>query len=89
MTREEASEAMEFVSDSRIEKFESGRSPVQPEEVLAMARLLTKMDEQPEYSRKIGVEDASYFRSEVVNEEKEVEKNVEYSGTDIYRCRAF
>lgn len=46
MTREEASKAMEFVSDSRIEKFESGRSPVQPEEVLAMARLLTKMDDQ-------------------------------------------
>lgn len=60
---------------------------------IAMARLLTKMltkmDEQPEYSRKIGVEDASYFRSEVVNEEKEVEKNVESSGTDIYRGRAF
>lgn len=38
MTREEASEAMGFVSDSRIEKYESGKSPVQPEEVLAMAK---------------------------------------------------
>lgn len=28
MTREEASEAMQFVSDSRIEKYESGKSPV-------------------------------------------------------------
>lgn len=44
---------------------------------------------KPEYSRKIGVENASCFRSEVVNEEKEVEKNVESSGTDIYRGRAF
>lgn len=38
LTREEASEAMGFVSDSRIEKYESGKSPVQPEEVLAMAK---------------------------------------------------
>lgn len=38
MTREEASEAMGFVSDSRIEKYESRKSPVQPEEVLAMAK---------------------------------------------------
>lgn len=38
MTREEASEAMEFVSDSRIEKYESGKSPVQPAEVIAMAK---------------------------------------------------
>ena len=56
---------------------------------IAMERLLTKIDEQPEYSRKIGVEYASQFRSEAVNEEKEVEKNVESSGTDIYRGRAF
>lgn len=42
MTREEASEAMKYISDSRIEKFESGRSPVQPEEVLAMARAYKK-----------------------------------------------
>jgi transcriptional regulator with XRE-family HTH domain len=42
MTREEASEAMKFVSDSRIEKYESGKSPVQPEEVLAMAKAYRK-----------------------------------------------
>ena len=42
MTREEASEAMGFVSDSRIEKFETGKSPVQPEEVLAMAKAYKK-----------------------------------------------
>ena len=42
MTREEASEAMGFVSDSRIEKFETGKSPVQPEEVLAMAEAYKK-----------------------------------------------
>lgn len=42
MTREEASEAMGFVSDSRIEKFETGKSPVQPEEILAMAKVYKK-----------------------------------------------
>ena len=42
MTREEAIEAMGFVSDSRIEKFETGKSPVQPEEVLAMAKAYKK-----------------------------------------------
>lgn len=38
LTRERASEALGFISDSRIEKYESGKSPVQPDEVLAMAR---------------------------------------------------
>ena len=42
MTREEASEALQFISDSRIEKFESGKSPVQPDEVLAMAKAYKK-----------------------------------------------
>ncbi|MCI1381379.1 MAG: helix-turn-helix transcriptional regulator, partial [Lachnospiraceae bacterium] len=42
MTREEASEAIGFISDSRIEKYESGKSPVQPEEVLAMSRAYKK-----------------------------------------------
>ena len=42
LTRAEASEAMSFVSESRIEKFESGKSPVQPEEVLAMAKAYKK-----------------------------------------------
>lgn len=42
MTRAQASEAMEFVSESRIEKYESGRSPVQPDEVLAMEKAYKK-----------------------------------------------
>lgn len=42
LTRAEASEAMGFVSESRIEKFESGKSPVQPEEVLAMSKAYKK-----------------------------------------------
>lgn len=42
LTREKASEAMGFVSESRIEKFESGKSPVQPEEVLAMEKAYKK-----------------------------------------------
>lgn len=42
LTREEAAEAIGFVSDSRIEKFESGKSPVHPEEVLAMAKVYKK-----------------------------------------------
>lgn len=44
MTREEASESMQFVSDSRIEKYESGKSPVQPEEVMAMAKAYKRPD---------------------------------------------
>lgn len=42
LTREEASELIGCVSDSRIEKFESGKSPVQPDEVLAMAKAYKK-----------------------------------------------
>lgn len=42
LTREEASESMEFISDSRIEKYESGKSLVQPEEVMAMAKAYKK-----------------------------------------------
>ena len=42
MTREEASEVMQFVSDSRIEKYETRKSPVQPEEVMAMAKAYKK-----------------------------------------------
>lgn len=38
LTREKASEELGFISDSRIEKYESGKSPVQPDEVLAMAK---------------------------------------------------
>lgn len=42
LTREEAADALGFISESRIEKFESGKSPVHPEEVLAMARAYRK-----------------------------------------------
>ncbi len=42
LTRAAASEAMGFISDSRIEKYESGKSPVQPDEVMAMAKAYKK-----------------------------------------------
>lgn len=42
MTRAQASEALEFLSESRIEKIESGRSPAQPDEVMAMASVYKK-----------------------------------------------
>ena len=38
MTREEASEALVFLSPERIEKIESGKSAPHPDEVLAMER---------------------------------------------------
>ena len=38
LTREEASELLEFISPSRLEKLESATTTVQPEDVLAMAR---------------------------------------------------
>lgn len=38
LTRERASEGMPGISDDRIEKVESGRSPIRPDEVLAMSR---------------------------------------------------
>ena len=45
---------------------------------IRMARLLEKMDENPEYGRSIGVEDSSHFRREAdamaENREKEVQK---------------
>jgi transcriptional regulator with XRE-family HTH domain len=44
LTRAEASQAMQFVSESRIEKYESGKSPVQPEEILAMAKAYKRPD---------------------------------------------
>lgn len=43
---------------------------------IRMARLLEKMDENPEYGRSIGVEDSSHFRREadaMENREKEVQ----------------
>ncbi len=42
LTRAEASEALEFVSESRIEKIESEKSEPHPEEVLAMAEAYQK-----------------------------------------------
>ena len=42
LTRAAASEAMGFISDSRIEKYESGKSPVQPDEVMAMGKAYKK-----------------------------------------------
>ena len=42
LTRAEASEAMGIVSESRIEKYESEKSPVQPDEVLAMEQAYKK-----------------------------------------------
>lgn len=42
MTRAQASEAMDFISESRIEKYESGKSEVHPEEVLVMAQAYGK-----------------------------------------------
>ena len=39
LTRSQASSLMEFISESRIEKIESEKSPIQPEEVLAMAKV--------------------------------------------------
>ena len=37
LTRAQASELMDFISESRIEKIESEKSPIHPEEVVAMA----------------------------------------------------
>ncbi len=42
MTRAEASEALEFISESRIEKIESEKSEPHPEEVLAMEKTYKK-----------------------------------------------
>ncbi len=39
LTRFQASELMGFISESRIEKVESEKSPIHPEEVLAMAKV--------------------------------------------------
>ena len=38
LTRAQASEKMLFISESRIEKVESEKSPIHPEEVLAMSK---------------------------------------------------
>ncbi len=38
MTRAEASEALEFISESSIEKIENGKTMAKPEDVIAMAK---------------------------------------------------
>lgn len=38
LTREKASELMEFISSAKLEKIENGKVSVQPEDVIAMAR---------------------------------------------------
>ena len=42
MTRAEASEALQFVTDSRIEKIENEKTTATPEEVMAMAKVYEK-----------------------------------------------
>ena len=42
LTRAEAAEAMEFVSESRIEKIESGTAQAQPEDIMAMEKAYKK-----------------------------------------------
>lgn len=42
LTRAQASEKLVFISESRIEKYESGKSEVHPEEVLAMSKAYKK-----------------------------------------------
>ncbi|MCR5674629.1 MAG: helix-turn-helix domain-containing protein [Lachnospiraceae bacterium] len=44
MTRAQASEALEFISESRLEKIETGKTPAQPEDILAMARAYRRPD---------------------------------------------
>lgn len=42
-----------------------------------LTRLLVKIDQNPEYSRQIGVEDTSRFRHKADLEKKEVNENAE------------
>ena len=42
LTRAEAAKAMEFVSESRIEKIESGTAQAQPEDIMAMEKAYKK-----------------------------------------------
>lgn len=43
----------------------------------ALTRLLVKIDQNPEYSRQIGLEDVSRFRPEADLEKKEVNEDAE------------
>ena len=40
---------------------------------VSLTRLLMKIDQHPEYSRKLGVENSSHFRSGAIIEKKESE----------------
>ena len=42
LTRAQASEAMGYISESRIDKIENGRTAVQPDDVVAMAKAYKK-----------------------------------------------
>ena len=44
MTRATASEALEYISESRLEKIENGKTPAQPEDIQAMARAYGRPD---------------------------------------------
>ncbi|MEE8886094.1 MAG: helix-turn-helix domain-containing protein [Eubacteriales bacterium] len=44
LTREKASEMLEFITPERLEKIESGKSPAHPEEVLMMSKKYKKPD---------------------------------------------
>lgn len=44
LTRQKASELLDFISEDRIEKIESDKSPIRPEEVLQMAKVYNKPD---------------------------------------------
>ena len=44
MTRAQASEALEFISESSLEKIENGKTSVKPEDVMAMARAYKRPD---------------------------------------------
>lgn len=56
---------------------------------VALSRLLIKVDMNQEYSKAIGIENTSHYRSEAAKEEKEVKNYVEHSGTYFYHDRAF
>lgn len=44
LTRQKASELLEFISDDRIEKIESDKTIARPEEILQMAKVYNKPD---------------------------------------------
>ncbi len=44
MTRAQASEALEFISESSLEKIENGKTSVKPEDVMAMSKVYKRPD---------------------------------------------